>query len=52
MVEKRLAAINAHFKPSQVQVEMHGTVAVVRLDPPTKLVFLAEPLMEQLTQVF
>ena len=52
MVENRLKAINAHFTPSMVTVSMHGAVAVVQMNPPTKLIFLSNPLMEQLQQTF
>ena len=52
MVEKRLAAVNAHFKPSMVRVTVSEGVATVFMDPPTKLIFLSNPLMEQLQQTF
>jgi hypothetical protein len=52
MVEQRLAAVNAHFKPSVVRVAISESVATVYMDPPTKLIFLSNPLMEQLQQTF
>ena len=48
MVEQRLAAVNAHFKPSMVSVTVKDSIATVVMDPPTKLIFLTGPLMEQL----
>jgi enoyl-CoA hydratase/carnithine racemase len=52
MVEKRLAAVNAHFTPSMVKVSLQDSIATVVMDPPTKLIFLTNALMEQLQQVF
>ena len=52
MVESRLASINAHFKPSQVKVTVKDKVALVQMDPPTKLIFLTEPLISELNEVF
>ena len=46
MVEQRLAAVNAHFKPSMISVSIKDAVATVVMDPPTKLIFLTNPLME------
>ena len=48
----RLAQINAHFKPSQVKVTINDKVALVQMDPPTKLIFLTEPLISELNEVF
>ncbi len=45
MVEQRLAAVNAHFNPKQVRVTVKDKVAVVHMDPPTKLIFLARPII-------
>ena len=47
----RLQAIDAHFSPSQIKVTVKDRVALVEMNPPTKLIFLNLPLMEQLTQV-
>ena len=52
MVEARLAAVNAHFNPKQVKVTVSDKVALVQMDPPTKLIFLARPLMLELSQIF
>ena len=52
MVDTRLKAINAHFTPSMVKVTIKDSIAVVQMDPPTKLIFLSNPLMEQLQQTF
>lgn len=48
MVDTRLKAINAHFTPLMVKVTIKDSIAVVQMDPPTKLIFLSNPLMEQL----
>ena len=45
MVEKRLAQVNAHFNPKQVRVTVQDRVAVVTMDPPSKLIFLARPII-------
>ena len=45
MVEKRLAAVNAHFNPKQVKVTVQDRVAVVQMNPPTRLIFLAKPII-------
>ena len=52
MVESRLAAINAHFKPSCVKVTIKDKIALVQMNPPTKLIFLTEPLISELNEVF
>ena len=52
MVESRLAAVNAHFNPSQIKVTVKDKVALVQMNPPTKLIFLARPLMQELSQIF
>ena len=52
MVESRLAAVNAHFNPKQVKVTVSERVAVVQMDPPTKLIFLAKPLILELNEIF
>ena len=52
MVERRLAAVNAHFNPKQVKVTVQDKVALVQMDPPTKLIFLARPIMKELSEVF
>ena len=52
MVEGRLAAVNAHFNPKQVKVTVVDKVALVQMDPPTKLIFLARPIMQELSEVF
>ena len=52
MVESRLAAVNAHFNPKQVKVTVQDKVALVQMDPPAKLIFLARPLMLELNEVF
>ena len=51
MVSNRLEQINAHFKPSQFKVTVADKVAVVQMDPPTKLIFLTAPLILQLNEV-
>ena len=52
MVEARLARVNAQFNPKQVRVTVSDKVAVVHMDPPTKLIFLARPLMQELSEIF
>ena len=52
MVEKRLAQVNAHFSPKQVKVTVQDRVAVVTMDPPSKLIFLARPIILELTEIF
>lgn len=52
MVENRLKALNAQFTPSQVTVTMHDSVALVQMTPPTKLIFLADALIKELTETF
>jgi hypothetical protein len=49
MVQEKLAALNAHFQPSQVKVSIKDKVALVEMDPPSKLIFLGRPIMEQLS---
>ena len=48
----RLAQINAHFNPSCVKVTVKDKVALVEMNPPTKLIFLTEPLISELNEVF
>ena len=52
MVEDRLAAINAHFNPKQIIVTVKDKVALVKLNPPTKLVFMNIKMMQELEQIF
>ena len=52
MVEKRLAAVNAHFNPKQVKVTVQDKVAVVQMNPPTRLIFLAKPIIKELSEIF
>lgn len=52
MVESRIAAINAHFKPSSVKVTVQNKVALVQMDPPAKLIFLGDALVSELNEVF
>ena len=48
----RLNILNNHFKPQAsaqtnlVKTSFHGKVALVELNPPTKLVFLSFPLVQ------
>ena len=50
MVEQRLKTISGHFKPSQIKVTIKDRIALVEFAPPTKLVFLARPLMNELSE--
>jgi len=52
MVEARLAAVNAQFNPKQVRVTVKDKVALVTMDPPTKLIFLARPIIKELSEIF
>jgi len=52
MVEEKLAALNAHFTPSLVKCTVKDKVALVEMNPPSKLIFLGRPIMEQLSQTF
>ena len=52
MVESRIAAVNAHFKPSQIKVTVKNKVALVQMDPPTKLIFLGDTLFKELNEIF
>ena len=40
-----MAAVNAHFNPKQIKVTVADKVALVQMDPPTKLIFLGRPIM-------
>ena len=44
--------MNAHFNPKQVKVTIADKVALVEMNPPTKLIFLGRPIMQELTEVF
>lgn len=52
MVESRIAAINGHFTPSQIKVSVKNKVALVEMNPPTKLIFLGDSLFKELNEVF
>lgn len=52
MVEARLGTIASHFKPTQVKVTVKDKIALVEMNPPQKLVFLAKPLILELNEVF
>ena len=52
MVESKLEALNAHFIPSQVKCTIKDKVALVEMNPPSKLIFLGRPIVEQLQQTF
>ena len=52
MVEDRLAAVNAHFNPKQIIVTVKDKVALVKMNPPTKLVFMNIKMMQELEQIF
>ena len=52
MVESRIAAVNAHFTPSQIKVTVKNKVALVQMDPPTKLIFLGDTLFKELNEIF
>ena len=45
MVEARLKQVNGHFSPTQVKVTVKDKVALVEMNPPTKLIFLTRPLI-------
>ena len=47
-----MGAIAGHFKPSQVKVTVKDKIALVEMNPPTKLIFLARPLILELNEVF
>ena len=52
MVEARLAAVNAHFNPKQIKVTVSDKVALVQMDPPTKLTVISKPILEELNALF
>ena len=52
MVDARLGQISGHFKPSQIKVTVKDKIALVEMNPPTKLIFLAKPLILELNEVF
>ena len=47
----RLAQISQHFQPSMIKVSISDGVAIIELNPPTKLVFLSKPLGLELNDV-
>jgi len=52
---QRLSILDSHFTasaPSLVKTTMYDRVALVELNPPTKLIFLTKPLMAELTEEF
>ena len=51
MVEARLKQVNSHFNPSMVKVTVQDKVALIEMNPPTKLIFLTKPLIDELSDV-